>query len=146
MKRTQKWFEERIRPKLKELGSTPNKIAASLAKKKIKGVPGDSDDCALAKWVQKLFPKADGIAVDGNEISVTYDGEEFSINTSKAFGEFISKFDNDEYPDITDPEHLKKTEPVAEAAAPTKAKKKHAAVSAQKTAKAKAKKTKAKKK
>lgn len=88
--------EDKLIAGLKELGTGKNKIAQALAAKKIKGTPGDPDDCAVAKYVKKLFPKAKKVEVDGDSIEVYFnDGGEISVPCSKALGAFISDFDDD---------------------------------------------------
>lgn len=87
---------------LKELGTGKNKIAESLKVKKIRGKMGDSDECPMAVFVKKLFPKATGIQVDAASIDVSFEKEDFnfSVVTPKLIGQFIDDFDSEKYPDL----------------------------------------------
>ena len=86
---------------LKELGTGKNKIAESLKAKKISGKVGSSNECPIAIFTKKLFPKAIKICV-GESIDVCFEKKDFdfSVVTPKLIGQFIDDFDETKYPDL----------------------------------------------
>jgi hypothetical protein len=97
MKWTQKKVEEKLLTKLKELGTGHNQIAESLTALKIKGTPGDADDCPMARLAQKLFKSADAVSFDGDDFTITFDGETFTVKAPAAVSKFASNFDDHKY-------------------------------------------------
>lgn len=87
---------------LKELGTGKNKIAESLKAKKIRGKMGNSDECPIAIFVKKLFPKSTDITVDSDSIEVGFENPEFdfSVKCPSAVGKFIDEFDGEKFPDL----------------------------------------------
>ncbi len=90
--------EAKLKTALKELGSGKNKVAETLKAKKIKGCRNTSDDCPVAKYVKKLFPRATSIEVDTGSVSVGFKDDEYiDVNLPKAVGAFIEAFDDGDY-------------------------------------------------
>jgi len=100
--------EEKLVTALKELGAGKHKIAAALKEKKIKGIVGDQEECPIAKYVKKLFPKASSISVDSSAITLEFsDGQNVEVTPPKAIQNFIETFDGTEedtdngYPELS---------------------------------------------
>jgi len=93
---------EKLLLALKELGTGKNKIAESLKAKKIRGTMGSTEDCPVAVFVKKLFPKAIDIDVNSDTIEVSFEKSEFNfeVDTPKLIGQFIDGFDGEKYPDL----------------------------------------------
>jgi hypothetical protein len=105
-RRTLEQREEKLKKALKDLGNGKNKIAASLAEKKIKGIPGDMEDCALALYGWKVFPKCEKVQVDGEEVVVKFAQGTISVPFNKPLQDFVTAFDDYKYHDLIIPELL----------------------------------------
>ena len=93
--------EAKLKAALKELGAGKNKIAATLKAKKIKGHISDSESCPIAKYVYKVFPKAQSVEVGTGTIDVCWGGDDcISIDIPKVVYDFIGDFDHSNYPDL----------------------------------------------
>lgn len=91
---TQEIVEERLIPKLKELGSGPTKVAESLKAFKIKGVTGPTN-CPVANFVKKLFRTATYVAVYGDLVDLCLDKEEknlFQRSVAEGCSEVLFQF------------------------------------------------------
>lgn len=90
-----------IKDFLKSLGKNPNKIAETLKKMKIKGVPDDSQKCPLAKVLKKKFKNRIKEILISDEVEFIYKKELMRFYISKPCQKFISKFDGgDDYPEL----------------------------------------------
>lgn len=105
---TQEIVEARLIPKLKELGSGPNKVAESLKALKIKGALDDAHDCPIARFIQKLFKTATLVTVDSAGVDLMFDEKDFFVVFSVAIEKFIENFDNGKYPDLVLSEVVKR--------------------------------------
>lgn len=84
---------------LKVLGNTPNVIAKSLEGMKIKGVSGDNNTCPLAMYLKRARYK--DVSVDSSVVYCkTRSGVEVSVDLPKGCYEFVSNFDENEYPKL----------------------------------------------
>lgn len=94
-------IEQRITKLLTDLGSTIQKVAATLQRLGITGTPGATCDCPVAKYL------------DGNGIPISYvssmqvvyaEGDRFGVHVPRAVGDFIVDFDEnpDIYPELVE--------------------------------------------
>ena len=97
---TKELVEERLKPALKELGTSAKKVAESLKAKKIKGYRSEGDSCPIAVLVKKTFKSAEYITVDGESIDVCVGGSDYFIKPPAAVRKFIERFDAGDYPEL----------------------------------------------
>lgn len=88
---------EKLQTALKDLGNSGNQICETLEKKKILGQVGDVEDCPVARYLTKVFKKAESISVDGSAIDITFAKGTISVKPPKAVSDFIEEFDEDDY-------------------------------------------------
>lgn len=87
---------------IKSLGSSADAIAKKLKKLKIKGEIGSQDSCPISIYLIKVG-FTDPI-VDHNQVECELSGNgydfTFAIDTPKAIGVFINRFDAGKYPEL----------------------------------------------
>ena len=84
-----------VRTVLAELGKTPNAIAASLKKRRIKGVKEDVNGCPLALYLKRKF-KNRNVAVNWREAYVGATQLPLTKNQTA----FIALFDQGKFPGL----------------------------------------------
>lgn len=98
-------LKERIEQMLAGLGDTPEAVAASLGGRNITGFTGDCNHCPVAVLIVDEFGgdwKVTEYSV--TDVTVTFPGGQ--VETPDSVCEFISRFDNYEFPELIDPEEL----------------------------------------
>ena len=87
---------------LKGLGANKKIIAKTLAAKKIKGIPCDVNNCPIATYIKKLFPKTT-VEVYDSVIIFFKDKEKVRVKLSVAIDAFMEDFDDGKYPELVKP-------------------------------------------
>lgn len=93
-------IKKSIRTALAALGTTPNQIAASLKRRKIKGMPGHVEKCVLAQYVGKKCPNVAGLRTNGSHVWFRYEDINYAVPIAKRFAKFVDAFDTKTYPDL----------------------------------------------
>lgn len=91
-------MEKQVKTFLKSLGTTPDKIAKTLAEMKIKGERMEGYTCPIAKAIKKKF-KFKHVSVCYQNIEFTV-GKEVSTVWLAAIGKFMDNFDDGKYPEL----------------------------------------------
>ena len=80
---------------LDSLGSTPEKIAATLGKGGYKGEQDRYDTCPIAAFLTKEYP-GEEVSVDKGKVTVNG----VDVKTPKPIARFVVAFDKGKYPDL----------------------------------------------
>jgi hypothetical protein len=99
-------LEVKVKSVLADLGTNFTAIRETLASKKIKGVLGDAEECPIAIYLQKKFPKAEEIEVGGESIAVTVNEVTARIDVPKPILTFLGKFDEGKFKELIHPDSL----------------------------------------
>lgn len=92
-------LEERITTAMLELGSTPDAVRDKLVAGGYTGYPGVGDSCPVAYYLLSKFGECD-ICIDQNTCMVDAGGYDVELVVPTPVSEFISKFDEYEYPEL----------------------------------------------
>jgi hypothetical protein len=98
-------LEQKVKQAVADLGTNYQSVREVLAAKKIKGIPEDSEDCPVAHYLSKKFPKALTVSV-GEEIQVEFEEGDVEFDTPKPILTFITKFDEKKFKELIHPDYL----------------------------------------
>jgi hypothetical protein len=92
---------DRIVDLLDALGDTADGIAERLAEAGITGQRGEAVSCPIARYLSRVEPDIEYIAVFGTviEIDTTY-GDSATLACPDAIHEFVTRFDAEHYPHL----------------------------------------------
>lgn len=103
---------------LDQLGNTIQDWRASLSKKNVVGIMGDSQSCVLANYIRGNLGDEYSVEVSGGSVEVMWFGKspDGSLSThghycevtmekeqEKIVDRFVSAFDNNRFPELVDP-------------------------------------------
>ena len=98
--RSKQITKKAIQSVLAELGNSPNKIAASLKAKHVRGGQDDPRDCALAVYLGRKFKGCFVTVGDKHASIVTASDDVVEYPLTKAQSAFIELFDGGKFPGL----------------------------------------------
>lgn len=94
--------EANILAALAELGETPEAIAATLQSRGIVGMPGDDNQCALARAMDAYFARPSFAVAERGPWVIANDQIDLEVELPKPYAEFVKRFDDREFPALVE--------------------------------------------